>query len=73
MDVEGLLQSVIRLPNFMTSRLIVAGVVFYIASGFTPIGNASVGLLPDMDLINQVVEAAPVFGAGAGGRQRTVS
>lgn len=56
MDVEGLLQSVIRLSNFMTSRLIVAGVVFYIASGFTPIGNASVGFLPDMDLINQVVE-----------------
>lgn len=56
MDVEGLLQSVIRFSNFMTSRLIVAGVVFYVASGFTDIGSSSEGFLPDMDLINQVVE-----------------
>lgn len=56
MDVESLLQSVIRFSNFMTSRLIVSGVVFYIASGFTDIGSTSEGLLPDMDLLNQVVE-----------------
>lgn len=56
MDVEGLLQSVIRFSNFMTSRLIVAGVVFYVASGFTDIGSASEGFLPDMELINEVVE-----------------
>ncbi|MBL8575807.1 MAG: hypothetical protein JNK47_01150 [Mesorhizobium sp.] len=56
MDVEGLLQSVIRFSNFMTSRLIVAGVVFYVASGFTHIGSSSEGFLPDMDLINNVVE-----------------
>jgi hypothetical protein len=56
MDVEGLLQSVIRFSNFMTSRLIVAGVVFYVASGFTDIGSASEGFLPDMELINRVVE-----------------
>ena len=56
MDVEALLQSVIRFSNFMTSRLIVAGVVFYIASGFTDIGSASEGFLPDMELVNRVVE-----------------
>ncbi|MEW9804861.1 hypothetical protein ABUE31_02525 [Mesorhizobium sp. ZMM04-5] len=56
MDVEGLLQSVIRFSNFMTSRLVVAGVVFYVASGFTDIGSASEGFLPDMELINSVVE-----------------
>ena len=56
MDVEGLLQSVIRFSNFMTSRLIVAGVVFYVASGFTDIGSASEGFLPDMELVNRVVE-----------------
>lgn len=56
MDVEGLLQSVIRFSNFMTSRLIVAGVVFYVASGFTDIGSSTEGFLPDMELINNVVE-----------------
>lgn len=56
MDVEGLLQSVIRFSNFMTSRLVVAGVVFYVASGFTDIGSSSEGFLPDMELINQVVQ-----------------
>ena len=33
MDVESLLQSVIRFSNFMTSRLIVAGVFFYVLAG----------------------------------------
>lgn len=56
MDVDGLLQSVIRLSNFMTSRLIVSGVVFYVAAGFTPIGSSSVGFLPDIELVNQVVQ-----------------
>lgn len=56
MDVDGLLQSVIRLSNFMTSRLIVSGVVFYVASGFTPIGNSTQGFLPDIELVNQVVQ-----------------
>jgi len=56
MDVEGLLQNVIRLSNFMTSRLIVSGLVFYVASGFTEVGSASEGFLPDIELLNQVVE-----------------
>jgi len=56
MDVEGLLQSVIRFSNFMTSRLLVAGVVFYVASGFTDVGSASEGFLPNADLLNEVVQ-----------------
>jgi len=56
MDVEGLLQSVIRFSNFMTSRLVVSGVVFYVASGFTEIGSQTEGLLPDADLLNEVVQ-----------------
>ena len=56
MDVEGLLQNVIRFSNFMTSRLVVSGLVFYVASGFTEIGNASEGFLPDLELLNQVVQ-----------------
>lgn len=56
MDVEGLLQGVIRFSNFMTSRLLVAGVVFYVFSGFVPIGNATEGFLPSLDLLNGVVQ-----------------
>lgn len=56
MDVEQLLQSVIRFSNFMTSRLIVSGVVFYVASGFTEVGSTSEGFLPDIELINEVVQ-----------------
>lgn len=56
MDVEGLLQSVIRFSNFMTSRLVVSGVVFYIVSGFTDIGSTTEGFLPNADLLNEVVQ-----------------
>lgn len=56
MDVEGLLQSVIRFSNFMTSRLVVSGVVFYVISGFTDIGSTTEGFLPNADLLNQVVQ-----------------
>ncbi len=56
MDVESLLQSVIRFSNFMTSRLVVSGVVFYVLSGFTEIGSTTTGLLPDADLLNEVVQ-----------------
>jgi len=56
MDVDGLLQSVIRFSNFMTSRLLVAGVVFYVMSGFIPLGNATEGFLPSVDLLNGVVQ-----------------
>lgn len=56
MDVDGLLQSVIRFSNFMTSRLVVSGIVFYVLSGFTPIGSTTEGLLPDLDLLNEVVQ-----------------
>lgn len=56
MDVEALLQGVIRFSNFMTSRLVVSGVFFYILSGFTPIGSATEGLLPQADLLNEIVE-----------------
>lgn len=56
MDVEALLQGVIRFSNFMTSRLLVAGVVFYVLAGFVPIGNATEGFLPSMDLLNGVVQ-----------------
>lgn len=56
MDVEGLLQSVIRFSNFMTSRLVVSGVVFYIVSGFTDIGSSTEGLLPNADILNEVVQ-----------------
>lgn len=56
MDVEALLQSVVRFSNFMTARLLVAGVVFYVLAGFVPIGNATEGFLPSMDLLNGVVQ-----------------
>lgn len=56
MDVEGLLQSVVRFSNFMTARLIVSGVVFYVAAGFTEIGSTSEGFLPNLELINSVVQ-----------------
>jgi hypothetical protein len=56
MDVELLLQGVIRFSNFMTSRLLVAGVVFYVIAGFVPIGNATEGFLPSVNLLNGVVE-----------------
>lgn len=56
MDVEGLLQSVIRFSNFMTSRLVVSGVVFYVLSGFTDIGSTTEGLLPNAELLNEVVQ-----------------
>jgi hypothetical protein len=56
MDVELLLQGVIRFSNFMTSRLLVAGVVFYVLAGFVPIGNATEGFLPSVDLLNGVVQ-----------------
>lgn len=56
MDVEALLQGVVRFSNFMTSRLLVAGVVFYVFAGFVPIGNATEGFLPSMDLLNGVVQ-----------------
>jgi hypothetical protein len=55
-DVELFLQGVIRFSNFMTSRLLVSGVVFYIASGFVPLGNATDGFLPSIDLVNGVVQ-----------------
>lgn len=56
MDVELLLQGVIRFSNFMTSRLLVSGVVAYVVSGFIPIGNATDGFLPSVDLLNGVVQ-----------------
>lgn len=56
MDVELLLQGVIRFSNFMTSRLLVAGVAFYVLAGFVPIGNATEGFLPSVDLLNGVVQ-----------------
>jgi hypothetical protein len=56
MDVEQFLDGVIRFSNFITSRLLVSGVVFYVLSGFMDIGSASAGFLPDVALVNQVVE-----------------
>lgn len=56
MDVDGLLQSVIRFSNFMTARLIVSGLVFYVLAGFTDIGSTTEGLLPNLNLMNNVVE-----------------
>jgi hypothetical protein len=56
MDFEGLLQSVIRFSNFMTSRLVVSGLFFYVMAGFTDIGSSSEGILPNLDLMNNVVE-----------------
>lgn len=55
MDVEGLLQSVVRFSNFMTARLIVSGLVFYVLAGFTEIGSASEGFLPNLELLNNVI------------------
>jgi|GEM_PF-1101717 hypothetical protein len=55
MDVEGLLQSVVRFSNFMTARLIVSGLVFYVLSGFTDVGSTTEGFLPDLDLLNSVI------------------
>ena len=56
MDVEGLLQCSIWLCNLSLYRLLVAGVVFYVFSGFVPVGNATEGFLPSLDLLNGVVE-----------------
>jgi hypothetical protein len=56
MDVEQFLDGVIRFSNFVTSRLLVSGVVFYVLSGFMDLGSASAGFLPDVGLVNQVVE-----------------
>jgi hypothetical protein len=56
MDFDGLLQSVVRFSNFMTSRLVVSGVFFYVMAGFVDIGSASEGILPNLDLFNNVVE-----------------
>lgn len=56
MDVDSLLQGVIRFSNFMTSRLVVSGLFFYILSGFTDIGSRTEGFLPDADLLNEVVQ-----------------
>ncbi len=56
MDVEGLLQSVVRFSNFMTARLIVSGLVFYVISGFTDIGSTSEGFLPNLELMNSVIQ-----------------
>lgn len=55
MDVEGLLQSVIRFSNFMTARLIVSGIFFYVIAGFTNIGSSAEGILPNLDLVNEVI------------------
>lgn len=55
MDVEGLLQGVIRFSNFMTARLIVSGVFFYVIAGFTDIGSSAEGILPNLELVNQVI------------------
>lgn len=55
MDVEGLLQGVIRFSNFMTARLIVSGVFFYVMAGFTEIGSTAEGILPDVELVNNVI------------------
>ncbi len=55
MDVELLLQGVIRLSNFMSSRLIVSGVFFYVISGFTEIGSVTEGFLPNLELVNEVI------------------
>lgn len=56
MDVEQLLQGVIRFSNFMTSRLLVSGVAAYVLSGFIPLGNETEGFLPSIDLVNGVVQ-----------------
>ncbi len=56
MDVELLLQGVIRLSNFMSSRLIVSGVFFYVISGFTEIGSVTEGFLPNLELVNEVIQ-----------------
>lgn len=55
MDFDGLLQSVVRFSNFMTSRLVVSGLFFYVMSGFVDVGSASEGFLPNLDLLNNVV------------------
>lgn len=55
MDVEQFLNGVIRFSNFVTSRLLVSGVVFYVLSGFMDLGSASAGFLPDVELVNRVV------------------
>ena len=55
MDVELLLQGVIRLSNFMSSRLIVSGVFFYVISGFTEVGSVTEGFLPNLELVNEVI------------------
>lgn len=56
MDFDGLLQSVVRFSNFMTSRLVVSGLFFYVLSGFTDIGSTTEGFLPNLELLNNVVE-----------------
>ena len=55
MDIDGLLQSVIRFSNFMSSRLVVSGLFFYVMSGFTEVGSVTEGFLPNLDLVNGVI------------------
>lgn len=56
MDIDGLLHSVIRFSNFMSSRLVVSGLFFYVLSGFTDIGSTTEGILPNLDLLKGVIE-----------------
>ncbi|MCB1518516.1 MAG: hypothetical protein KDJ19_12975 [Hyphomicrobiaceae bacterium] len=56
MDVEGLLQNVIRFSNYMTARLLVAGVFFYVMAGFVHLGDPAEGILPNLDLLKSIIE-----------------
>lgn len=56
MDIDGLLHSVIRFSNFMSSRLVVSGLFFYVISGFTDIGSTTEGFLPNLDLVKGVID-----------------
>lgn len=54
--MDGLLESVVKFSNYITARLIVAGTVFYVLAGFLHLGNPTDGLLPNLELVQSIIE-----------------
>ncbi len=54
--MDGLLESVVKFSNYITARLIVAGAVFYVLAGFFNLGNPAEGLLPNLELIQSIIQ-----------------
>lgn len=54
--MDGLLESVVKFSNYITARLIVAGTFFYVMAGFLHLGNPADGLLPNLELVREIIE-----------------